>query len=108
VNVDTAEFAAITDEWLHARGQINGLVVRAGEQGEQLGDLHFENAMLRGRLGELHTGIMASLGRMEAKLDNELRVITGRPVLRMVEGGGRSGGRHRRPRLELVPRQAAQ
>jgi hypothetical protein len=107
LNVDTGTFAAITDEWLYMRGQVNGLTVRTSEMAERQLDLDLDNRALRYRIGEQHTRIMASLGRMEAKLDNEHRVVTGRPVLRVVEGGGRSGGRHHRPPRELVTREAA-
>lgn len=90
MNVDTAEFMAL-------RGQVNGLSVAVDElrgQDERLADVE-----------QLVWGLGPPIAKI---LDRMEQAGWLRPGLRAIEGGGRGGGRHRRAKLELVRREAAQ
>jgi hypothetical protein len=96
VDVDTQEFMAL-------RGELNGLSVRVAELAHRQVDLDVDQAAAWFRLRHLDEGIRAGLDLIEAKLDGKLTSLPIRPALRVIEGGRRPAGRHRRARLAVVP-----
>lgn len=78
MNVDTQEF-------LYLRGQLSGLALAVAELAKQQ---------------DIAQDINATLDRIEALMTGD--PVLRRPPLRVLEGGGRSGGHHRRPRLTVV------
>jgi hypothetical protein len=95
VDVDTQEFMAL-------RGELNGLSVRVAELAHRQVDLDVDQAAAWFRLRHLDEGIRAGLDLIEAKLDGKLTSPI-RPALKVIEGGRRPAGRHRRARLAVVP-----
>jgi hypothetical protein len=96
VDVDTQEFMAL-------RGELNGLSVRVAELAHRQVDLDVDQAAAWYRLRHLDEGIRAGLDLLEAKLDGKIPALPIRPALKVIEGGRRPAGRHRRPRLAVVP-----
>jgi hypothetical protein len=96
VDVDTQEFMAL-------RGELNGLSVRVAELAHRQVDLDVDQAAAWYRLRHLDEGIRAGLDLLEAKLDGKISARPIRPALKVIEGGRRPAGRHRRPRLAVVP-----
>jgi hypothetical protein len=97
VHVDTQEFMAL-------RGELNGLSRRVAELAHRQVDLDVDQAAASRRLRHLDEGIRAGLDLLEAKLDARLPALPVRPpLLEVIEGGRRPSGRHRRPRLAVLP-----
>ncbi len=96
MDVDTQEFMAL-------RGELNGLSVRVAELAHRQIDLDVDQAAAWYRLRHLDEGIRAGLDLLEAKLDGRIQSLPIRPALKVIEGGRRPAGRHRRPRLAVVP-----
>ncbi len=96
MDVDTQEFMAL-------RGELNGLSVRVAELAHRQVDLDVDQAAAWYRLRHLDEGIRAGLDLLEAKLDAKFPANPIRPPLEVIDGGRRPSGRHRRPRLAVLP-----